>query len=100
MARRPPVRSASWSDQWWESYGRLTTDRQASCDRAVTTLIKGAGATGLVVKPILPAKYYLEARISSGERIVFRIAEGTIYFLDIVKHDDIGRYGRPPRPVR
>jgi hypothetical protein len=52
------------------------------------------------VKPILPDKHYLEGRISSGDRIVFRIEGSTIYFMDVVRHDDIGRYGRRPRLAR
>ena len=64
------------------------------------TLIKGADASGLNVKPILPDKHYLEARISSGDRIVFRLELGAIFFIDVVKHDDIGRYGRRPKQAR
>jgi hypothetical protein len=60
-------------------------------------LIKGQDSPGLRVKPILPDKFFLEARISSGERIVFRIAVGTVYFVDVVPHDEIGRYGRRPQ---
>ena len=60
-------------------------------------LIKGTDAGGLNVQPILPDKYYSEARISSGDRIIFRREPGTIVFLDVVKHDDIGRYGRRRR---
>ena len=63
-------------------------------------LIKGSDATGITVKPILPDKHYLEGRISSGDRIVFRVEGGTIHFMDVVRHDDIGRYGRRPRQAR
>lgn len=63
-------------------------------------LIKGTDAPGVNVKPILPDKHYLEARISSGDRIVFRLGQGAIFFVDVVKHDDIGRYGRRPRHAR
>ena len=63
-------------------------------------LIKGSEASGLNVKPILPDKHYYEARISSGDRIVCRMEGTTIYFIDVVKHDDIGRYGRRPRQTR
>ena len=100
MAPRPAARSALFSEQWWDSYGRLPSDRQSSCDRAAMALIKGGDAPGLQVKPILPDKHYLEGRISSGDRIVFRTEGGTIYFMDVVKHDDISRYGRRPRPGR
>jgi hypothetical protein len=60
-------------------------------------LIKGTDTPSLQVKPILPDKDYFEGRISSGDRIVFRIEGSAIYFMDVVKHDDIGRYGRRPR---
>ncbi len=97
---RPAVRSAVWTEQWWESYGRLSGDRQGSCDRVVMALIKGTHAPGLDVKPILPDKHYLEGRISSGDRVVFRVEGSTIYFMDVVKHDDIERYSRRPRRPR
>jgi hypothetical protein len=100
VATRPAARSALFGEQWWESYGRLSPDRQSSCDRAVMALIKGMQSAGLNVKPILPEKHYLEARISSGDRIVFRVDAGTIAFLDVVSHDEIGRYGRRSRPPR
>jgi hypothetical protein len=100
LAPRPAVRSAVWTDQWWDSYSSLAADRQASCDRVAMVLIKGIDTPGLNVKPILPDKHYLEGRISSGDRIVFRVEGTTICFMDVVKHDDIGRYGRRPREAR
>ena len=100
MAFRPAVRSAVWTDQWWEGYAQLAADRQASCDRAAMALIKGTDTPGLNVKPILPDKHYLEGRISSGDRIAFLVEGSTIYFMDVVKHDDIGRFGRRPRQKR
>jgi hypothetical protein len=63
-------------------------------------LIKGTDSPGLNVKPILPDKYYLEARIGSGDRSVFRVGQDAVFFVDVVKHDDIGRYGRRRRPSR
>lgn len=63
-------------------------------------LIKDTATAGLNTMPILPDKHYLEARISSGDRVVFRIQDDAIFFLDVVKHDDIGRYGRRPRAGR
>ena len=54
-------------------------------------------SSSLRIKPIHPEKYYLEARINSGDRIVFRIEKGTIFFVDVVHHDDISRYGKRPK---
>jgi hypothetical protein len=94
MPRKQTFLTAVWSEQWKASYLDLTSDRQDACDEAAIALIKQVSSPGLHVKPIQPEKYYLEARINSGDRIVFRVETGTIYFVDIVKHDDIGRYGK------
>jgi Txe/YoeB family toxin of Txe-Axe toxin-antitoxin module len=96
MARKQTFLTAEWSEQWKERYAQLSTDRQASCDKAAIALIKRATSSGLHIKPIHPDKHYFEARINSGDRIVFRIEEDTIFFVDIVKHDDISRYGKKP----
>ncbi len=90
--------AAVFVGRWNESYERLPAELQAASDRAVVELIKQQFSPGLRVKPVQPEKYYLEARISSGHRIIFRIEGGTIYFVDVVSHDDIGRYGRRRRP--
>jgi hypothetical protein len=94
MARAATFLTALWSERWKTSYGELPPDRQASCDRAVIAIIKRESPPGLRIKPIQPEKYYLEARISGGDRIVCRIEGGAVHFVDVVKHDDIERYGR------
>jgi hypothetical protein len=98
MARKQTFLTAVWSDAWKESYARLSSERQVACDEAALELIKQVSSPGLRIKPILPTKYYLEARINSGDRIVFRVAEGTVFFVDVVTHDDIARYGKRPKP--
>jgi len=99
MARKQTFLAAVWSDAWKESYARLSAERQVACDETAMALIKRISSAGLRIKPIQLAKYYLEARINSGDRITFRLAEGTIFFIDIVAHDDISRYGkRRPTP--
>lgn len=97
MARKQAFLSAVWSDRWKESYAELSLERQKACDRAALALIKQESSSGLRIKPIHPEKYYLEARVNGGDRIIFRIEAGTIFFVDIVKHDDISRYSRRPR---
>ena len=96
MARKQTFLAAVWADRWKESYADLSLDRQKACDGVALALIKQESSLGLRVKPIHPEKYYSEARINSGDRISFRIETGTIFFVDIVKHDDISRYGRRP----
>ena len=97
MAHKQTFLDVEWSDDWKESYARLPADRHASCDRAVMELIKRQSSSGLRIKPILPDKYFMEARISAGDRIIFRLEGEGIVFVDVVAHDEIGRYGRRPR---
>jgi hypothetical protein len=92
-ARRAFLRAA-WSERWQRSYAALSIDRQKSADRVAIGLIKGEVTPGMRVKPIEPDKYYNEARINDGDRIVFRVSEGTVWFVDVIDHDRIGRYGR------
>lgn len=100
MALKQIFLTAEWSEQWKTSYAKLSTDRQAVCDKAAIALIKRTSSPGLQIKPILPDKYYSEARINSGDRIVFYVEENTLFFIDIVKHDDISRYGKRPSKRR
>lgn len=94
MGRKQEFLSAEWSEQWKRSYAKLGPEQQRGCDKAAIALIKKGSSSGLRVKPIQPDKYYQEARINSGDRIVFRTDGSTIYFVDVVAHDDIKRYGR------
>ena len=89
MARKQTFLAAEWSEPWKESYAKLSAERQVACDQAALALIKQLSSSGLRIKPIHPEKYYLEARINSGDRIVFRIDRGTIFFVDVIHHDDI-----------
>jgi hypothetical protein len=41
-----------------------------------------------------PEKYYSEARANDGDRVIHRIEGGKVWFVDMVAHDDIGRYGK------
>lgn len=97
MARKQAFLSAQWSEQWKAAYAQLSSDRQAACDKAAIALIKQVSSPGLHIKPIHPDKYYSEARINSGDRIIFRFEDDTIYFVDVVKHDDISRFGKRPK---
>lgn len=97
MTEKQIFLQAVWSEVWKQSYAALSADHQRSCDHAAMALIKGESSSGIRVKPIQPEKYYFEARINSGDRIIFRVEGGTVYFIDVVKRDDIDRYGRRPR---
>jgi hypothetical protein len=92
-----PFPTAVFSERFKASYSRLSAEKQRDCDQAVLGLLKGLESPGLRIKPIQPGKHYLEARIGSGDRVVFRREAGQILFIDVVTHDEIARYGRRPK---
>ncbi len=94
MARKATFLNAEFSDRFRESYERLSHDRQRGVDKAIVSLMKQETTPGMRVKPIMPEKYYNEARINDGDRLIHRVGNGKLWVVDVVTHDDIGRYGR------
>lgn len=94
MARKAAFMGAEFSDRFKESYRRLSHDRQKGVDKVVLALMKQETTPGMRVKPIEPEKYYNEARINAGDRLVHRVEDGKLWVVDVVAHDDIGRYGK------
>ena len=97
MAPALPFPTALFSERFKASYSRLSAEKQRDCDQAVLAPMKGLESPGLRIKPIQPDKHYLEARMGSGDRVVFRREAGQILFIDVVTHDEIDRYGRRPK---
>lgn len=94
MARRQKFLAAEFSKRFEKSYAGLTVAQQNGVDKAVIALLKRNPTPGMRIKPIQPDKYYDEGRINDGDRLVHRIDSDTLWVVDIVAHDDIGRYGR------
>ena len=94
MARKKEFSGAEFSDRFKESYACLSHDRQKGADKVILALMKQEITPGMRIKPIEPEKYYNEARINAGDRLVHRIEGGKVWIVDVVSHDDIGRYGK------
>jgi len=97
MARKHKFLAANFSVQWQETYVALQAQQRNGTDKVVMALIKGEPTPGMRVKPIVPDKYYNEARCTDGDRVIHRIEAGAVLFVDIVPHDRIDKYGRRPR---
>lgn len=97
MARKHAFLNADFSEQWKESYEKLQIQQKNGVDKVVIALLKRMPTPGMRVKPIEPSKYYNEARCTDADRIVHRIENDVVYFVDIVPHDHIGRYGHGSR---
>ncbi len=97
MARKRAFLGAEWSRRCNRSYEKLTHEQQKGVDKLVLALLKQQPTPGMRIKPVAPEKYYFEARVNDGDRVIHRIEGGKVWFVDIVVHDDIGRYGKALR---
>jgi hypothetical protein len=97
LSRRIKFLAAEFSAQWDKSYDALPANKQEETDEVVMALLKSSPTPGMRVKPINPDKYYNEARINSGDRVVYRVEGGGCRFVDIIPHDLIDDYGRKPK---
>jgi mRNA-degrading endonuclease RelE of RelBE toxin-antitoxin system len=100
MSPRRRLLDVEYSDRFRERLISLDATRRAAAARVIAALVEQETTSGRRVKPILPAKVYYEARIASGDRLVFRIEQRTLYLIDIVHHDEIDRYSRRPKRGR
>lgn len=94
MARKHIFLDAEFAGTWKESYQKLQYEQQKAVDKAVIAIITGKTTPGMRLKPIEPSKYYCEARINDGDRVVFRTEHNLASFVDIVPHDLINKYSQ------
>lgn len=89
VARKRSFLGAEWSRRWDQSYQKLTHEQQKGADKVVIALSKQRPTPGMRVKPVEPQKYHYEARINDGDRVIYRVEAGKVWFVDVVVHDDI-----------
>ena len=92
MSRKQQFLHAEWTDHFGESYAKLQATEQKCADCACLAIVKGEVTPGMRIRPIEPEKYFHEARMNDGDRIVHRIAEGMVFFVDVLK--------KPPPDLR
>lgn len=94
MTRARGFKRLEITAQFEKSYRKLGPATQKQCDAAVTQLLEEPPRPGLHLKPILPSKQFWEARLNKGDRIIL-LPKGEVAFLiDVVKHDEIAKYGK------
>jgi len=94
VPRKQAFLDIAFTDQFRKSYSAFQAREQSRIDEIVMALAKGASTPGMRIKPIEPGKYYREARVNDGDRVVFRIEGDTLFVADVVPHDLIGKYGK------
>lgn len=79
-----------------DAFQSLDANRQNQATKAVTLLFANPAHPGLRSHPVKPDKYYWEAYMNRSDRIVYIPNHPVLVLVDIVKHDNIGRYGKAP----
>lgn len=97
MSRKPEPLAVDYGERFRERLLALDAAGRGGCAKVISALIAQEPTPGMRVKPIPPDRVYREARISSGDRLVFRIEGRVLYLIDVVHHDDISRYRRRPQ---
>ncbi len=93
----PHFLSHDSSKRFQKTYRKLSDVLQKQVDAAVLRLIENPAHPGLNVHAIRESRYYSEAYINRGDRLIFRAEGRHLFLIDIVPHDDIGRYSDAPR---
>ena len=94
MTRGRGFTQLEYTAQFEKSYCKLGPATQKQCDEALKQLLEAVPRPGLHLKPILPSKQFWEARLSKGDRLILLPRGEVAFVIDVVKHDDISRYGR------
>lgn len=94
MAKEQPFLNIQFAHQFKKSYAGFQRREQDRIDEVVMALAKGESMPGMRIKPIEPEKYFREARVNDGDRVVFRIEHATLLIADVVPHDLISKYGK------
>jgi hypothetical protein len=63
----------------------------------VALLIQDRAHPSLKAHSVKPDKYYWEAYLNKGDRIIYIPDGSTLILVDVVPHDDISRYSKRPR---
>jgi mRNA-degrading endonuclease RelE of RelBE toxin-antitoxin system len=94
MVRKQSFLTIVFAPKFQKSYSGFQPREPARIDELVMALSKGVSTPGMRIKPIEPEKYYREARVNDGDRLVFRIENDTLLVADVVPHDLIRKYGK------
>jgi mRNA-degrading endonuclease RelE of RelBE toxin-antitoxin system len=93
----PHYVTQEFAKRFEKTYRKLPDALQRQVDKTITRLIEDPAHPGLNVHPIKDALFYWEAYVNRGDRLIYR-PEGThLIVVDVVRHDDIGRYSKAPR---
>jgi len=94
VARKQPFLGAAWSSRWDKSYQKLNHEQQKGVDKRCHRPAEATAYARDAHQTRGAGEVLHEARANDGDRVIHRIEDRKVWFVDIVVHDDIGRYGK------
>jgi mRNA-degrading endonuclease YafQ of YafQ-DinJ toxin-antitoxin module len=95
----PHYRIQHYSERFRKRYGKLEPALKKQVDKTIARLIENPFHPGLEAHSIKHARFYWEAYVNMGWRLVYRSEGDELYVVDVVAHDDIAAYDHS-RPIR
>ena len=94
MTRHRAFTRLEFMPRFNKSFQKLDHARQEQCGDALDQLLINPLPAGLHFKPILPTKTYWEARVNRSDRLIIAPEGSVAYIMDVVTHDEIGRWSK------
>lgn len=93
----PPFKTVEVTARFEKSVAKLQKPQRDQVWAKAKLLFDNPAHPSLKAHSIKPDKYYHEAYVNTGDRIVY-IPEGShLVLVDVVPHDDIDRYRSAPK---
>jgi hypothetical protein len=92
----PAFQTLEITEQYKEAVANLQKAPRKQVAARTSLLFENPAHPSLNAHSIKPDKHYWEAYVNRGDRIIY-IPEGShLVLVDVVAHDDIGRYSKRP----
>lgn len=92
----PGYQTLEITEQYKEAVAKLQQAARKQVAARAKLLFGNPAHPGLNAHSIKPDKHFWEAYVNRGDRIIY-IPEGShLVLVDVVAHDDIGRYSKRP----
>ena len=85
------------TDTFKAAVARLPKAKRDQVEARVALLIQDRAHPSLKAHSVKPDKHYWEAYVNRGDRIIYNPDGSRLILVDVVTHDDIGRYSKRPR---
>lgn len=93
----PPFLTLKVAKRFEKTTATLQEAQRKQLARQSRLLFENPAHSSLRAHPVKPDKYYWEAYLNNSDRIVYVPDGSRLVLVDVVPHDDIGRYGKRPR---